>query len=477
MARVPERPFAFFRLSPDERRRPICFAVRRGDTQKITNPHVLFSEHYGDLKGLEDCVYPLGTIGQMLAVVQDGLHGVRRYVPKGVPLIGVGNITEDGIDLSEVNQIAEKEHERLVASQVRNGDLLVTITGRLGTGAIFNLDTPANLSAHVALCRAREGHELGYLKHYLVSRFGAASITKAQVGSTHPHINVNRLAELPIPIPPQPTQVLLAEGMDAARAKRREMLDKADELLSGMDDYLFDALGMKAPARDDRRVFAVTNRNVGGRFDPHFHSPPFAQIQDMLSQVNCLRLGDLASFSAETWSPDERRQPTFNYIEIGGVSPKTGQASWNEIEIGEAPSRARMLVREGDIIVSLTRPHHGSIACLDKRFEGSVASTGFAVLRAISSKTRGDYLWCVLRASFCLRQMQQRASGGNYPAITEAELANVLIPIPALDVQSTIALESKRRRDEAQRLRAEAEAGWDAAKAWFEEQLLGPSAP
>lgn len=71
--------------------------------------------------------------------------------------------------------------------------------------------------------------------------------------------------------------------------------------------------------------------------------------------------------------------------------------------------------------------------------------------------------------------MLQRASGGNYPAITESELANVLIPVPALNVQQTIAAEIRRRRERARGLRAEAESQWAQAKRWFEEQLLGPA--
>src|SRR5437660_2362972 len=105
MASIPEGPRAFFRLSPagaSER----SFAVRRGDVGSVANAGVLFSEHYGDLKTLKtQSRYPLATIGEMLATVQDGLHGVRRYVPEGVPLLGVGNINEDGIDLTEVNRI------------------------------------------------------------------------------------------------------------------------------------------------------------------------------------------------------------------------------------------------------------------------------------------------------------------------------------------------------------------------------------
>jgi restriction endonuclease S subunit len=137
-----------------------------------------------------------------------------------------------------------------------------------------------------------------------------------------------------------------------------------------------------------------------------------------------------------------------------------------------------MAVHTGDIIVSLTRPHHGSIAQITPELDGCVTSTGFSVIRGVDeSRVMNDYLWCILRRKICLSQMLQRASGGNYPAITEPELAKVLIPVPAMDIQETIAAEARRRRDEARRLRAEADSGWQAAKHWFEEQLLGPVQP
>lgn len=43
-------------------------------------------------------------------------------------------------------------------------------------------------------------------------------------------------------------------------------------------------------------------------------------------------------------------------------------------------------------------------------------------------------------------------------------------PNPA--VQGIIAAEIRRRRNEARRLRGEAAAGWQAAKGWFEGELL-----
>jgi restriction endonuclease S subunit len=132
-----------------------------------------------------------------------------------------------------------------------------------------------------------------------------------------------------------------------------------------------------------------------------------------------------------------------------------------------------MLVEEGDIIVSLTRPHHGSIAQIDASLHSCIASTGFAVIRHLDeTRINADYLWSMLRTQLCLQQMLQRSSGGNYPAITEDELAKILVPVPDLPTQAIITDEVHRRRAEVSRLRAEAEAEWQAAKERFERQLL-----
>lgn len=294
----------------------------------------------------------------------------------------------------------------------------------------------------------------------------------------HQRVPDSFLADLPFPLLSPGDQERLVGRMGAARTVRRAKQAEADALLAGLDDYLLATLGLTPSPKDERKVFAVMRGAAPARFDPHFHHPAFAQIQRMLAANGGLPLGNIATFSSEVWIPEKHDAPTFRYIEISSVDRDTGEAQAVETPVAEAPSRARMAVHTGDIIVSLTRPHHGSIAQITPALDGCVASTGFSVIRnADESRVMNDYLWCILRRKMCLTQMLQRASGGNYPAITEPELAKVLIPVPTMDIQNTIAAEARRRRDEARRLRAEADAGWQAAKLWFEEQLLGPAKP
>jgi type I restriction enzyme S subunit len=117
-----------------------------------------------------------------------------------------------------------------------------------------------------------------------------------------------------------------------------------------------------------------------------------------------------------------------------------------------------MLVRTNDIIVGLTRPHHGSIALIDENLDHCVASTGFAVIRDVETDEidRG-FFTDALRSSICLDQMLRRSSGGNYPAITEEELANTVVPLPPLDVQRRLVAELDAARAERDRALAKAE--------------------
>ena len=183
-------------------------------------------------------------------------------------------------------------------------------------------------------------------------------------------------------------------------------------------------------------------------------------------------MGRIATFSEESWSPKNHTQPTFRYIEISSVDPKYGEATWNDTATNNAPDRARQKIRANDIVVGLTRPNRGSIAHLSSRFEGSIASTGFAVIRDTVHYVQREYLWCILRSRFCLSQMLQRASGGSYPAITKGELANITIPVPDISTQNRISMEANRRSEEARRLIDEAELEWGKAKRRFEKKLL-----
>lgn len=139
-----------------------------------------------------------------------------------------------------------------------------------------------------------------------------------------------------------------------------------------------------------------------------------------------MHLGDIAHFSKETTDYTEFASGVFDYLEISGVSLGINKYKTTKIKVSEAPSRAKMKTQIGDIAVSLTRPHRGAVTTIKE--SGIIASTGFSVIRDVDPKINREWLIYVLLSDLSLKQMLQRSSGGNYPAIIEDELKRILIP-------------------------------------------------
>jgi type I restriction enzyme S subunit len=291
-------------------------------------------------------------------------------------------------------------------------------------------------------------------------------------GATVHSINSPEFLDLEIPVPPLDIQRRLVAELDAARIERNQALAEADEAISGFEEWALGAMGVVATQPKRRSTFAVHIGAAQSRLDPFHHLPEFIGIERAITSAPHARLGDLVTFSMDTWNPINHPEPTFRYIEISGVDRGRGKAIASAIATDEAPSRARMAVQPGDLIVSLTRPHHGSIALLGPEHQDCVASTGFAVIRNVTGKSSARFLWAVLRLSSSLRQMLRRASGGNYPAITQDELANILVPLPDINTQQRVINEAVRRSLEADALEAKAETVWQQARERFEQQLL-----
>ena len=160
---------------------------------------------------------------------------------------------------------------------------------------------------------------------------------------------------------------------------------------------------------------------------------------------------------------------------ISGIKTQTGEIfEVSEIEKAEAPSRARLIVRKDDILVSTTRPNRGAITLLRPKHDFHIASTGFAVIRDVREVSK-EYLLLLLRHQICLTQMEQRSSGGNYPAITLDELQNIQIPIPPPENQKEIAERVEAIYAEAKLLREQGAEILKHAKSEVEQKILGES--
>ena len=192
------------------------------------------------------------------------------------------------------------------------------------------------------------------------------------------------------------------------------------------------------------------------RLDPYFHSPTFRMNRSRIESHRHLAMKGLCELSDETWDKAQYFQERFPYIEIGAINCENGEIGGvEELVTAEAPSRAQMVVRAGDLLVSATRPTRNAIAIVPSDVEKAIASTGFLVVRGVQSTlVTPKYLFHALRMGFCTKQFNQYSSGGSYPAITKDDFRKIIIPLPPLPEQRKIVAEldaayaAKRAADE-----------------------------
>ena len=111
-------------------------------------------------------------------------------------------------------------------------------------------------------------------------------------------------------------------------------------------------------------------------------------------------LGDVVE-PKQTRNPSNDGSETFRYIDVKAVDNTRNKiVAVPEVESRSAPSRARRLVREGDVVFSLVRPYLRNIAVVPADLDGQVASTAFSVLRPNGAVESRFLLHQVLQVSF-----------------------------------------------------------------------------
>lgn len=241
------------------------------------------------------------------------------------------------------------------------------------------------------------------------------------------HIYPEDVKTITLPIPSLKDQQKIVAILGKAYEEKKQKEAEIKMILAKIDSFVLGELGIEMPEGGAEKVFQIWSDEIEGRIDPFFYKPYFKTLQKAIETKNYAELGELVEFAKETWDQKSVFDSEFPYIEISNIDTSNGEiAKTDLVPVAEAPSRAKMVVRSGDIIVSTTRPNRGAISEISNEQDGFIASTGFAILRDLKdSKVLKDYLFVALRTSMSLRQMEQRTTGGNYPAITTEDLRKI----------------------------------------------------
>ena len=128
------------------------------------------------------------------------------------------------------------------------------------------------------------------------------------------------------------------------------------------------------------------------------------------------------------------------YLDTGSIT-RNHIESLQEYKLSEAPSRAKRLVQEDDIIYSAVRPNQLHYGYISKFPENLVVSTGFIVISCNKDYIEPKFLYYMLTQQEMTDYLHSiaDASTSAYPSLKSSDIENLEISLPSLEEQRRIA--------------------------------------
>lgn len=245
--------------------------------------------------------------------------GEKSYVSEGILFLRSQNIFNSGLVLDGAARIPETTHEKMSATMVMGGDILLNITGAsIGRAAVVPHDgwTTANVNQHVSVLRPLIPETTEYLHLMITSPYFQRLIARSSPGASREGLAIKRMELFAVPMPPVAEQHRIAkrvnelmslcdklEAQQAVRARVRTALagatlerisraHNASELREALVAFAADLEIHLAPGDGDIAVLkqlrqTILDLAVGGRLS--YQDPKDEPAEELLRQISAER--------------------------------------------------------------------------------------------------------------------------------------------------------------------------------------------
>jgi type I restriction enzyme M protein len=239
-----------------------------------------------------------------------------------------------------------------------------------------------------------------------------------------------------------------SDGFDLGAQRRPIEGSQLPEALRILDTHKKAPTFVKASAgrqeaQESKMALTVSRKRLLESGDISLSGDRYRKAAAVQSKWPMVKLGEVVEINRKSCDPKTLYEnSTFVYLDISAVENGSGKVSFGSRLRGvEAPSRARRMVRQGDILLSTVRPNLQAFAYLESVPSDAVASTGFAVLTPYPEKADGSFLYAMCFSIPVMKQMIGRMGKGAYPSITQSDVEEITIPLPPLEIQRQMVAE------------------------------------
>ncbi|BCX15113.1 MAG: hypothetical protein KatS3mg097_005 [Candidatus Parcubacteria bacterium] len=313
------------------------------------------------------------------SVVSFGAYSLTNYIEwqeTGIPYLNVENIRDGVIDFDNVKYISKEVDEILKKSRVKEGQVIITMAGTIGEAAVAHKIPPrVNSNQATAKITLKEGFSPYYLAAFLNSYYGRKQTEREIVSSVQPNIFLWQIKNFKVPI----VSIEKQKEIENIYKNGLDELESSKSLYSQAENLLLEELGLKDFKLEDDLFYIVNLSQIKSvhRTDAEYFQPKYEKLIEKIKKISKPLLEVVDNIPAR-FNPQSQQDKNFKYVELEHINTSIGIIDEDMEILGkEAPSRARRILKAGDVIVSSVEGSLEKVALVHKEQEGYLASNGF----------------------------------------------------------------------------------------------------
>ncbi|MGC6517661.1 MAG: hypothetical protein ACON49_06500 [Candidatus Puniceispirillaceae bacterium] len=320
--------------------------------------------------------------------------------------------------------ISKPDSKRLSKNVITHGDILLTRTGaNFGQCCLYIEEVESTASSHTFIIKSGT-IEPAFLVVLLNTTYGRQILDKNMYGAAQQELAPYAIYNFPAPDFTKDFEWKIASLFVDAN----ELLNQSKKYPQQAETLLLTELGLENWQPKKQLSFVANYAEVedANRFDADYFQPHYKELLERISeqQVKLHHFGEKVQLRNKNYRPIAEKE--YRYIELSNIGAN-GEITGFSKELGKKlPSRARRIVRKGDVIISSIEGSIDSVALISDKEDGALCSTGFHI--AHSEIYNPETLLVLMKSIIGQLQLERGCNGTILTSISKGELNRLKLP-------------------------------------------------
>lgn len=381
--------------------------------------------------------YPIVTLGEpkyLKSITKGKTPRGLRHPDEGIPFIGSAQIHSGSIDLDDAPKIPANVHNtKLLGSQIKKGNVLITMAGAIGRSAAYTHNSECNANQAIAILDINQtGIDPEFLAGYLNSKIGQLFFRKIVTISSQPNINFEQIKQIKLILPNTlKEQISILNDVKAFKKEANCLLNEAKEVQTLAKKIMFSELGINLEREEKIDYYAhffdnsIENQLSFGRNHPSLHQL-YQSLKNAKYDVRPLR--KLVTLNYDSVQPYKFPEKEYTYIGLENIESGTGRLQNVQTLKGSTIYSKASILKKKQLLFSGLRPYLNKCFILTD-FEEAIGSAELFVCD-VAENVSADFLKWYLLSEAVLRQTKWILTGASYPRLDESDFLDMKIVIP-----------------------------------------------